>query len=312
MTIPIRSYNQSFEGPRTLAALMPQPGLEWITELSREDARLASIVLHISCNANYTLFIPYIAQEILKKLDKSFVVFGGTESCCGSIQHNRGEYDLEEQNALLALRAFGRVKPQLLVSVCPDCDEIFDKFRPPATRFEIANISGLLPRFLEELKPLLGPVKRKVVIHHHASDKARVADGKNMRILLEAIPGLEIVESRHHLGPGVHCSTRKPMSAEARAAMFNEMIELGADTLVVPYHSCYRQYCKAQLEYPIEVQHYLGIVAESMGIEFDEPFKRILLLDSVDSAMQVLRPSIAKHGFDERVVRGYVERAVFI
>lgn len=312
-TIPIkRSYTRGYEQNRVLGALLPQAGLEWVTELQSGDATRASIVLHISCNAHYTLFIPYLAQEILKRLGKSFVVFGGPESCCGSRQFNMGDPDLEEQNAKLAQLSFARVKPQLLVSVCPDCDEVFEKFRLPSTRYEIANFSALLPRYLEELKPLLGPVKRRVIIHHHTSDPARIADGANMRRVLEAIPGLEIVHIEDRFGPGIHCQTIKPMPAADQEAMFAEALALGADTLVMPYHSCYRQHLKMELRHPVEVQHYLGLIAESMGIVFDQPLKKLRLLDDLDASMVSLRPEIAARGYDESVVRSFVQNAIYL
>lgn len=311
--IPVkRTYTRAFEAARTLGALMRPPGLSWITELNAENMRKADIILHISCNAHYTLFIPYIAQEIMKKLGEDYIVFGGPESCCGSIQYNMGDHDLEPQNAKIALLAFNRVKPSLLVSVCPDCDEVFEKYRLPQTLFEISNISALLPRYLEKLKPMFRPVHRKVILHHHTIDPVRTADGQNMRQLLEAIPGIEIVEAQHHIGPGIHCQTQKPMPADAQEAMFAEAAALGADTLVVPYHSCYRQHIKMELVKPIKVQHYLGILAESLGITFDEPLKSLRLLGSVDSAMEFLAPEIAKNHLQPEDVRAYIERAVFL
>jgi hypothetical protein len=314
MAIPIKSkrtYTRAFEAVRTLGTIFCPDGLEWTTELSG-PARHVPIILHISCNAHFTLFIPYIAQEILRKLGKEFMVFGGPEGCCGSIQFNMGDVDLEEENARKALMGFNRVKPQLLVSVCPDCDEVFEKFRQPSTRFEIANISALLPRYLDALRPLLKPVNKRVVLHHHASDAAREADADNMRVLLEAIPGLEIVDSHKHIGPGVHCQTVKPMPEADQRAMFAEAVELGAQTVVVPYHSCYRQHCKMELEYPVQVTHYLGLLAESLGIPYEEPLKELRLLDDIELAMDKLKPAIAKNGFDEPTVRTFIERAVFL
>ena len=311
--IPIkRTYTGAFEAARTLGTLMCPPGLSWVTELAPGNADPAEIILHISCNAHFTLFIPYIAQEILKKLNKKFIVFGGPESCCGSIQFNMGDHDLEAKNAKIALLAFNRVKPSLLVSVCPDCDEVFEKFRLPQTRFEIANLSELLPRYLEELKPFLRTVKRKVILHHHTIDSARTADGTNMRLILEAIPGIEIVEAHRHIGPGIHCQTQKPMPASDQEAMFAEATALGVDTLVVPYHSCYRQHIKMELRSPVRVQHYLGIMAESLGIDFDEPLKSLRLLGTVDAAMNALEVQIKAHDLHTDDVRTYLERAVFL
>lgn len=310
MEKPKRTYTTAFEASRTLAALMRPEGLKWLTELPR-NPEAAPIVLHISCNAHYTLFIPFIAQEVLRLLGKRFVVLGGPENCCGSIQFNMGDHDLEAENATKALLAINRLKPQLLVSVCPDCDEVFEKFRVPTTRFAISNISELFMRFIDELRPILKPVKRRVVLHYHAINPSREADATRIERLLREIPGLEIIHAEHNLGPGIHCQTVKPMHPSDQESMFAEAARLGADALVVPYHSCYRQHCKMQLRYPVEVQHYLGIVAESLGIPFAEPFKALRLMNDVEAVMAQLRPGIEKEAFKEADVRTYVERAIF-
>jgi len=310
-TIIKRTYTNAFETIRLLGDALRPNGLTWLTEL-KGTATQADIVLHISCNAHFTLFIPYIAQEILRKLGKSFVVFGGPESCCGSIQFNMGDPDLEEMNAKLALLMFNRTKPQLLVSICPDCDEVFEKFRPTPVRFAITNISELFVTYLDELRPHLGRVDKKVVIHHHASGPQRVADEKNMRTLLEAIPGIEIIDARANLGPGIHCQTVKPMSESDQKAMVDEAISCGADSLVVPYHSCYRQHIPLELSYPIKVEHYLGLLAQSLGIAYDEPYKRLRLVDDVDRVMEELRPTVEQQGFEVEAVKPWIRRAIFL
>ena len=304
------TYTGAFGAARTLGLLMRPRGLDWVTE-PPSPAHDVDIVLHISCNAHYTLFIPYIAQEVLRRLGKKFIVFGGPESCCGFMQVHVGDADLEEETARKTLLGFNRTHPQLLVSVCPDCDEAFEKYRLSNMRFEIANISDLFDRYLDELRALMRPVNRRAVVHYHSVNAARQTDAARIRRLLEAIPGLQLIEAQKNHGPGIHCQTTAPMSAEDQESMFAEASAIGADTLIVPYHSCYRQHCKMELRYKVDVQHYLGILAESLGIAFEEPFKALRLLNSVDAVMEKLRPSIATQVYDEDTVRGFVERAIF-
>ena len=310
MANPKLTYTKAFGTVRTLGALLKPADLDWITELPR-DAAKSPIVLHISCNAHLTLFIPYIAQEVLRRLGKDFVILGGAENCCGFMQVTMGDPDLEPETARKALLGVNRASPQMLVSVCPDCDEVFEKFRLPGMRFEILNVSDLLARYLDELRPLLQPVRKRVVVHYHAINEPRQRDTRNIRALLDAIPELEILEVGKNLGPGIHCQTVAPMSPEDQEAMFAEAHARGADTLIVPYHSCYRQHCKMELRYPIKVEHYLGLVAESLGIAFEQPFKTLRLLDDVDAVLDKLRPRLAGHPYDEQTIRTFVERAIF-
>lgn len=81
---------------------------------------------------------------------------------------------------------------------------------------------------------------------------------------------------------------------------------------MVPYHSCYRQHCKMQLKYGVEVEHYLSIMAKSLGIQYEEKFKELRLLDSVDAAVERLRPRIQQLGYKEEEVRKYVAAVIYM
>ena len=85
--------------------------------------------------------------------------------------------------------------------------------------------------------------------------------------------------------------------------MFAYASELGADYMVVPHHSGYRQHCKMQLQYGVEVQFYLGIVAQAVGLPFEKKLKELRHLDNVDRAVEQLRPRIAKFGYNLENVR---------
>jgi hypothetical protein len=151
-----------------------------------------------------------------------------------------------------------------------------------------------------------------VILHYHTKDEMRARDAHNILRLIEAIPGIEILDAPKAHGPGFHCQTVAPMPADATAEMFEQAKSMGADYLVVPYHSCYRQHCKGQLKYGVEVQYYLGLVAMALGIPFEEKFKELRLLDSVDLAMERLRPRIQELGHKEEDVRKYVQGVIYL
>ena len=179
--------------------------------------------------------------------------------------------------------------------------------------FRHVNVSEIFVEHLDALRALLQhPVKRRVILHYHALDEARRRDAENIRRLIEAVPGIEVLQASKAMGPAIHCQTVHPMPPDETAAMVAEAKALRADYLVVPYHSCYRQHCKMQLTYGVEVQYYLGILAQSMGIPFEERFKELRLLDSVDRAMERLRPRIAQLGYQEEQVRPFVEKVVYL
>src|SRR5688572_21768376 len=205
-----RTYTTAFEAARTLGTLFSPEGFTWETELPLR-ARHVPLLIHISCNAHFTTFIAYIAQEILKKLDLEFAVVGGPENCCGSIQKNMGDPDLEADVATKAQLGFNRAKPRKVLSICPDCDDVFAEYPLKTRSFEHANISDLVIEYLDRLKPMMKPVDRRVVVHFHDVSPSRVKDTERVMAILGAIPGLTILPAKHAHGPGIHCQTVHPM-----------------------------------------------------------------------------------------------------
>ena len=286
--------------------------LEFVTEPPRGMVA-ESVILHISCQVHNVPHIPYLAQKIMQRLQIPFTTLGGPENCCGAFHWHFGDKDMEKQVANISLAAFRRVRTRQVLSLCPDCDYSFGRHTTRNHSFSHVNISEIFIEHLDALKALMvNPVERRVIVHHHEQDELRRRDSANIRRLMDAVPGLQILDSPKSLGPGLHCQTLAPMPADQTAEMFTEAAALRADYLVVPYHSCYRQHCKMQLQYGVEVQYYLGIIAQAIGLPFEERFKELRLLDNVDLAMERLRPRIRKLGHNEEEVRSYVQSVIYL
>ena len=209
------------------------------------------------------------------------------------------------------MMGFSRVKPRKVVSICPDCDDVFRNHGVARQSYQHTNISNLFVEHLPKLAAMMRPVNMQIVPHFHTIDEHRRANADDMMAILRAIPGLQIIEAQHALGPGVHCQTLHPMPVPDQEQMFVEARDLGADALVVPYHSCYRQHCKMQIKYGIPVHHMFNLLAMALGIPFSEPFKEMRLLDSVDRVVEALRPRIERYGYDEATARAQIQRAIF-
>jgi hypothetical protein len=182
---------------------------------------------------------------------------------------------------------------------------------PNPAPFHHSNVSELFVSHLDLLKPLMHRLDRRVVLHTHDHNDARVHDATNIETILRAIPGVEVLSAKHHRGPGAHCQILLPMAAEDQRAMFEEARALGADTLVMPYHSCYKQHLKMELQYPVRVEHYLTILGSSLGIEVEETYKQLRLLDDVDKTVQALKPRFSPLGYTAEQIRPLVEWAIY-
>lgn len=305
-------YVTVFERTRVLGNVLAPADLKFTTEPPL-GMKGEPLILHISCQVHNVPHLPYLAQKIMERLGLPFMTLGGPENCCGAFHWHFGDEDFERQVADISLMSFRRLKAKTVLSLCPDCDYSFGRHMKKQHTFSHLNISNVFIEHLEALKALMtNPVNKRVVLHHHAADELRIQDARNIRRLMEAVPGLEILPAAAALGPKIHCQTVAPMPPDETAAMFAEAKAAGADYLVVPYHSCYRQHCKMQLEYGVEVQHYLALIAQAMGIPYEERFKELRLLDDVERAMERLRPRIEDLGYEEDEVRTYLKQVVYL
>jgi Fe-S oxidoreductase len=309
--IPVKpTYTSLFRRGRVLGDLLVRPGFSWITEPVLA-AKNADWMIHQSCNAAFTPFIADVAQQAMALVGKTVPVIGGSESCCGELHFHFGDEDLGEIAARKAQQAFGIARAQTVVSICPDCDAIFEEKPISQRRYASANISSLIVAMLPLLTPLMGPVNKRVVVHAHHSSELTSRDASNLALILNAIPGLEVMRAEHADGPGRHCQVLKPMPEPLQTMMFDEARELGADGVVVAYHSCYRQHLKMQLTHGVETFHYLGLLGEALGLQVHEEVKRLRLMDDVEAVTSLLLQNPSAHGLRREDLREIVMRSIF-
>lgn len=304
-------YTPIFENIRSLGAILAPKGLHWITELPEDMRQSGGYLLHLSCMAHYTPHIPYIAQRILERVRIECPILGGPESCCGTLHVHFGDQQLGRHAARAGIAGFKRARPATVVSICPDCDESFNGFMPEKRPFDVVNISELLVRMLPALRDQLTRLDVRVVIHKHTCNDVRVKDMTNMEQLLRAIPGLEVVPSNLAFGPGRHCNVLEPMARADQEAMLRGAEAVGADLIVVPYHSCYRQHCMLEINSKVKIEHYLGLLAMSLHIEFEERYKELRLLDDIDKAVERLRTEAAERGISVQALRQFLQTAIY-
>lgn len=304
-------YTFVYERTRVLGSVIQPDDLQFRIELEQgEKAR--PLILHISCQVINVPHVAYLSQKIMEKMQLDFTTLGGPENCCGAYQWHFGDFDLERQIAKISLNAFQRSATRTVVSICPSCDDSFGRHFSKSYSFRQCNIADIFVEHLDELKKMFRPVPCRIVLHDHDVDEIRLRNSVAVRKVLAAIPGVEVLPTKKHMGPGIGCQSVAPMPAEDSDVMFQEAKDLKADYLVVPYHSCYRQHCKMQLKFGVEVMHYLQIMAMALGIPYEEKFKELRLLDSVDKAVEQLRPRIQKLGYKEDDVRKYVAAVIYM
>ena len=281
----------------------------WLTTIPADPER-KQFVVWLGCNVLRTVHIVETLDDILRHIGVDYVMLGGPANCCG-VQHARRD-DLETGRKL-AWRTFDKFdafQPERLLFWCPSCDQrvegmgtdvsdLVDR-RQHVTQFFVEHLD------LFDFKPLEKPVR--VALHAHTGSPQQDLDARSTRQLLEAIPGVEVVDLPAMTELGRHCAssevTRLP-PAEFRALMDASVAEAqrrGVNTLVTIYHACHRELVPSEIAEdaedafgPVRVENYLTLMARSLGLaEHEDRFKRFARLGDPKLIMAELGPRVAE------------------
>ena len=163
-----------------------------------------------------------------------------------------------------------------------------------------------LAAHLDRLKDhLVHPVPRRVALYEYAGGLG-VMDA--VRKLLDAVPGLELVETGH-ASIGYTSTALAPLGSYHRdtiAAGLAAAEAAGVDTLVGVYHADHREFSGHESAWPFAVANYMELIGEAMGITQPDLFKRLKLIGDADAIMATVGPVIGEHGLDAGEVRDVV------
>ena len=81
----------------------------------------------------------------------------------------------------------------------------------------------------------------------------------------------------------------------------------GVDALVAVYHADHRELCAHERDYPFRIMNLLEIVGESMGLHYDDRFKRLKMMQDVEAIMADCQDLIAQHGLDMPTTRAAIQ-----
>ncbi len=295
----VKAYDNPWQQPRAARTKWARRAKKekLINDLPKDIKKKGGkILLFLGCTAAYDINIRQIAistVNILEGLGIEYGYLGGKEKCCGSVLLRMGDSEFERL-ASENIELFNSLGIETLVTSCAGCFKTISQDYPKVGKmnFEVLHTVQFLRRLLEEGKlQFKNPVEKKITYHDpcHLGRATGVFD--DPRIIIDAIPGLELIEmprSREYsrccgAGGGVKAGYPDIQNRMAQRRI-KEAEETGASELVSACPFCYAglQVGITALNSPLVMRDITYLVEESLGFrretkkdKEDKPRKRI-------------------------------------
>ena len=274
----------------------------------------ADFVFYTGCNVLKTPHIALLALDIMDALGISYAVMGGPTHCCGIQQLRAGDLAAFGRFAESTLDKLSHSKTGEVLSWCPSCHVQFTEMTLPAAEktrgakpFEMTPFTLFVHKNLDRLRPLLRqPVPMRIALHKHPGVRGVVAAAEE---ILRAVPGVELVDLQQP-AVGLQANDLKPLPAHRRALQEAELKaaeEAHIDALVALYHSDHRELCAHERDFPFQILNLYEIVGLSMGLYYEDSFKRLKLMQDADAILADCEDLVERHGLDREATRAAIQ-----
>jgi len=275
------------------------------------DGERHDVVLYLGCNVMRTSHMIQTVTQIFDRLGVDYAAVGGAAYCCGIQHHNQGQSASAEKYAHHTIELFQKMAPREVVMWCPSCihfyDEVLHADLPFPARHPAEFLLEQLPRFTFTQR-----VDARVAMHDHHTHPVRRREGQAARRLLEAVPGITLVDFDSDPRWGRTCSPSlaQQLGDEAWNAMaladIDRALAAGATHLAGIYHGCHRMNCGFEADRPITIEHYLTLFGRGLGIEVEDTYKKYRLMGDPERVLEEMTPCMATNGVDPERARGLV------
>lgn len=204
----LRYGNPMGEPSRKRAAWVKTAGVP--IRIFAEDRRPADVLWFVEC---YTSYYPRgqdncrATAKVFDRLGVDFAILGNEEKCAGECGRLTWEPGLFETLMDYNMAVFQKYQFNRIVTSCPHAHNAF-KNRYPALGFNwpMEHTTPFLGRHLAQLKPLLTRKLNYTVTYHDSCCLGRQNEFYEApRQLLQAIPGVKLVEMVHNRVNAICC-----------------------------------------------------------------------------------------------------------
>jgi len=288
--------------PDIIASMQVKPEEKrWITHVP-DNPQHKDVVVFTGCGFVMVPDKIFIIEEILKRLGLNYVMVGGGELCCG-VRYLGTDLDRADAHGKALIRALGTFTPEQVLFPCAECEyqvAQYDKNILPAG-FRYEHLFRFLSRHIDQLG-FTRQVNKKVTLHDPCSLSRILGDNESLRTILNAIPGLELVEMSSNKEKANCCGGVASRKLSVAPTMVKRCLEeaaaTGAEVMVDACLGCHFQFLPEESKYPFQVEHVLALVGEAMGISYEDRIKKFYQCGDAGMIMAECRENIAAGLYD--------------
>jgi hypothetical protein len=198
--------------------------------------------------------------------------------------------------------AISAFSPKKAVFYCTGCHGMCLGILPQITSIPFESYE--LTQFLAENQDRIPFIHRidKTVTLHDSCSSASLGTFEATRRVLEAVPGVTLVEMDHNRANALCCGgvanyLRPEITEPIRRAPLKEAEATGADILATLCTGCQQSFVPFEPQNPFEVRSYISVVAEAVGVRHEDRFSRYMNLGDVGQVMSEARACIEASDF---------------
>jgi heterodisulfide reductase subunit D len=278
------SFAKYFGEINILADLQSMPGEKPYIDRPSAAPEPKDLLLYLGCNVLRTAHLAKTVISVLKAMGFDFNTAAGPAHCCGIVHHQNNDPKGARLFAANSMRHFARYGAKTVLMWCPSCHEHYDEVvrKEQEVAFPYQHVTAFIARHLDRLR-FVRRVEKRVAMHYHTGYAQSDLDWQSTRTILCAIPGLELIDVKNSAALGRHCNPKwigrigRPQWQKTINGVLDSARDARVDVLVTLYHSCHREICHAEANYPFTIINYVSLLGEAMGIEYPDAYKRYKL-----------------------------------
>ncbi len=264
--------------------------LEKILTPTKNDA--AGLLFFPGCNVYRQPEKILYALDILDLLKIAYSFLPGLDSCCGNIHLCYGEVEKADEGAVDLLEKLASYQADTVICWCANCAVRLEKTFSQLEKlpFQVKTFPQVLAEKTADL-PFKKEIDKNLTLHEICTMGYTGLDPSGPADVLRALPGATLTEmprrGRDTVCCGIMAMDFFPKCYETmRDSRLEEAAQTNADIMVNVCHACHEVFMTKETEHNFAVVNYITLVAQALGIDREDKFKKYMQWGDVDRILE--------------------------